>query len=190
MRQPTLWIVQYLLNELNLQFDSPDSQDRTPFSIGIDTQILKHNTLIDKAVNLLIEKKANIDYPDEANQTPYLKLYNAQLREAAELLREKGANVNQMNNSGIFALKIALIRREDAEIKRLVSVGANINQIDQKGRNLLHFAINMSSSTADATFETEQLLIDLGVDINVRDSLGRVPLHYAFVKIKDYANKT
>jgi len=95
-----------------------------------------------------------------------------------------------MNNSGIFALKIALIRREDDEIKRLVSVGANINQVDQKGRNLLHFAINMSSSTADATFETEQLLIDLGVDINVRDSQGRVPLHYAFVKIKDWTNKT
>ncbi len=94
-----------------------------------------------------------------------------------------------MSNAGIFALKIALMRRDDSEIKRLVSVGAEINKVDQKGRNLLHFAINMSSSTADATFETEQLLIDEGVDINVRDCHGRVPLHYAFVKLKDYANK-
>ena len=44
----------------------------------------------------------------------------------------------------------------------------------------------MSSATADATFETEQTLIDLGIKINLRDSKGRVPLHYAFVKIKNW----
>ena len=73
----------------------------------------------------------------------------------ADELLERGANINQMSKSGIFALKIALIRRQDAEIKRLVSKGGDINQVDQHGRNLLHFAINMSSATADATFETE-----------------------------------
>lgn len=46
----------------------------------------------------------------------------------------------------------------------------------------------MSSSTADATFETEQLLIDKGVEVNARDCRGRVPLHYAFVKIKDFSS--
>ena len=40
----------------------------------------------------------------------------------------------------------------------------------------------MSSATADATFETEQLIIDLGVKVNQKDSFGRVPLHYSFVK--------
>jgi ankyrin repeat protein len=46
----------------------------------------------------------------------------------------------------------------------------------------------MSSATADATFETEQMLIDLGININQRDEKGRVPLHYAFVKIKNWNN--
>ena len=46
----------------------------------------------------------------------------------------------------------------------------------------------MSSATADATFETEQILIDKGVDINKRDCHGRVPLHYAFVKLRDHKN--
>lgn len=87
----------------------------------------------------------------------------------------------------MFALKIALIRRKNDEIKRLCSVGADIKLCDNKGRNLLHEAINMSSAGADATFETEQILIDLGVDINKKDSFGRVPLHYAFVKIEDRA---
>jgi ankyrin repeat protein len=52
----------------------------------------------------------------------------------------------------------------------LIEKGADVNQIDNKGRNLLHHAVNMSAATADATFETEQLLIDLGVNINLRDN--------------------
>lgn len=46
----------------------------------------------------------------------------------------------------------------------------------------------MSSATADATFETEQLLIELGANINQRDHHNRTPLHYAFVKIGDWSN--
>lgn len=60
-----------------------------------------------------------------------------------------------MRNGINFALKYALERRQEDEIKKLVSKGANINQVDYKGRNLLHYAVNMSRSTADATFETE-----------------------------------
>ena len=44
----------------------------------------------------------------------------------------------------------------------------------------------MSSATADATFETEQQLVDLGIDINHKDRHNRVPLHYAFVKISKW----
>jgi len=110
---------------------------------------------LEPAVKLLMERGSNIDYPDEANQTPFLKLYSSKLNEIAEILREKGANINQMSKAGVFVLKIALLRRDDNEIKRLVGHGAEINLKDQHGRNLLHIAINMSSSTADATFETE-----------------------------------
>jgi len=41
----------------------------------------------------------------------------------------------------------------------------------------------MSSATADATFETEQFIIERGVEINHLDDKGRTPIHYAFVKI-------
>jgi len=100
-----------------------------------------------------------------------------------------GANVNQMDASGLYALKYALIRRSGPAIDKLVNeYGADINQVDHKGRNLLHHAVNMSSATADATFETEQQLIDLGININVRDQRHRTPLHYAFVKIKGWKN--
>jgi len=65
--------------------------------------------------------------PNEANETPFLKCYNAQLGELAELLRTKGAKIDTMSKSGVFALKIALIRREEEEIKRLTGLGADIN---------------------------------------------------------------
>ena len=92
-----------------------------------------------------------------------------------------------MDLYGLYALKYAMIRRSGEEIQKLVNnYNANINQIDGKGRNLLHHAINMSSSTADATFDIEQVLIDVGININLRDQRQRTPLHYAFVKMKKW----
>lgn len=76
-----------------------------------------------------------------------------------------------------------MVRRDNDELTRLCSIGAKINILDTNHRNLLHHAVNMSSTTADATFETEQCLIDLGVNINQLDKAGRLPLHYAFTKI-------
>jgi len=118
----------------------------------------------------LLDKGVNPDVADHDNQTPFLKLYSYRGGPSVEIAKEllsKGVNVNQMSKQGMFALKVALVRRENEEIEYLVKKGADINQIDHKGRNLLHTAINNSSAGSDATFETEQLLIDLGCDINV-----------------------
>ena len=138
----------------------------------------------------LLSKNIRYDLADAKGRTPFLIYYeNSNLQMANQLL-DKGANINAMDQGGLFALKYALIRRSDSELQRLCGRGANINQLDNHRRNLLHHAVNMSSATADATFETEQTLIDLGVDINARDCRDRVPLHYAFVKINNWQNKS
>ena len=131
MRHPNLWVVQFFINELNLAFDTPDYRLRTPFSLGIDYQINKCMNEMDPAVSLLIERGVKIDTFDEAGHTPYLKLYNNRAcMQSAEKLREKGADVNAMSKHGIFVLKTALMRRDDAEIIRLIGCGADINKID------------------------------------------------------------
>ena len=100
-----------------------------------------------------------------------------------------GANVNQMDITGLFALKYALIRRDNDTITTLVSTHhANINQIDPKGRNLLHHAINMSSASSDATFDSESHLLSLSISLNHLDHHHRTPLHYCFIKISDPHN--
>ena len=190
MRHSHYDVYQWLVDQ-QVSFDEMDYKNRNPFTIGVDNSMISRSDgKLSAEMKNLIDCGADFDLADESAQTPYLKLYNARLLDAAEFLRAKGANIKAMSKSGIFVLKIALIRREDAEIKRLVDLGADINQKDHNDRNLLHFAINMSSATADATFETEQHLIDLGVDINARDYVGRVPLHYAFVKIGNWQDSS
>ena len=96
--------------------------------------------------------------PDDDNQTPFLRLYAEKSdsnQQNAKKLLELGANIKQMSRQGMFALKIALVRRQEKEIEYLVGKGADINQHDTKGRNLLHIAVNFSSSGSDATFEIE-----------------------------------
>lgn len=139
----------------------------------------------------LIQLGARADHPDAKGRTPFLNFYGIATtapgdpsKAWAERLLGLGANVNAMDASGLFALKYAVIRREGPEIASLVGQhGADINQVDGHGRNLLHHAINMSSATADATFDIERQLIGLGIELNRRDKHSRTPLHYAFVKI-------
>ena len=72
MRHPNLWIVQYFLNELNIEVDACDYKMRTPFSIGIDFQIRRSLTVMDPAVNLLLDRGVNIDAAS-ASTTPSMQ---------------------------------------------------------------------------------------------------------------------
>lgn len=183
-KHPSVAVFEFLVDKLNLAVDETDFMGRNPFMINVAAYPSRQT--FGNTVEKLLQKGIRFDLADSNNRTPFLIYYENHNSALANKLLDMGANINQMDQGGLFALKYALIRRQDDEIKRLVSKGANINQIDNKGRNLLHHAVNMSSSTADATFETEQTLIDLGIAVNLRDNKGRVPLHYAFVKIKNW----
>ncbi len=175
---------------LGVNPDQPDYDEVTPFNLMSTNTFNSLSESNNHMLKSFLKADVRIDYPNRKGRTPFLNFYEKQNFELSSQMLDLGANVNQMDNSGLFALKYALIRRQNPAIKKLLDYGANINQIDNKGRNLLHHAINMSSATADATFESEQFLIDHGVDINLKDQKNRTPLHYAFVKIQDWKNKT
>ena len=77
MRQPNLELLRLLVNEMSIAHDDTDYKGRNAFSIGIDWQISKHNQIIDPAIEFLMFKGTQIDLPNEANETPFLKCYNA-----------------------------------------------------------------------------------------------------------------
>ena len=56
----------------------------------------------------------------------------------------------------------------------LIRKGINLNQIDQDGRNALHFASRQGHK------DIVQILIEKGIDINQTDNFGQNALHLAF----------
>ena len=139
--------------------DQFDHKGMTPFNllstkhVNVDHATTTHAQMIKH----LLAQKVRVDQADQKGRTPFLNYFADSRIEQAELMLTLGANVNQMDVTGLFALKYALIRRSEEQIHNLVTKHkANINLIDTKGRNLLHHAVNMSSASADATFETEQ----------------------------------
>jgi len=72
--------------------------------------------------------KVRIDLPDEKGRTPFLNFYQTSHLDHAYELLQLGANVNQMDASGLYALKYAMVRRTDKEILKLVNEhNANVN---------------------------------------------------------------
>lgn len=76
---------------------------------------------------MLLSLGVKFDTADKNGRTAFLIYYEKQNMNSANKLLDRGANICQMDNAGLFALKYALIRRQDSEITRLVERGADIN---------------------------------------------------------------
>ena len=64
MRAPSaFWLVR-AFKEMNVELDSKDFQNRTPFSIGIDQQISKHDDNLPKSLLMFMDNDVNIDCAD------------------------------------------------------------------------------------------------------------------------------
>lgn len=59
----------------------------------------------------LLEKNVRFDLADLNGRTPFLIFYENSNFALANRLLDKGANINQMDTSGLFALKYAMNRR-------------------------------------------------------------------------------
>jgi ankyrin repeat protein len=90
--------------------------------------------------------------------------------ELLELLRSRGANLSQRNNSGQDPIHIAALNDNVEALDFLLDHGIDVNTYDGEGRAPLHYC-----RSARAT----QALIAHGADIEFRDGHGRTPLcHY------------
>lgn len=64
------------------------------------------------------------------------KIHNDQLIECADLLLEKGANVNATDFHSMSPLMYAAKENKLELVKRLIEAGADVNHADEEGRSV------------------------------------------------------
>ncbi|MBV8660627.1 MAG: ankyrin repeat domain-containing protein [Candidatus Dependentiae bacterium] len=70
-------------------------------------------------------------------------------------------------------LRNAIYSNDPVKVKRLINLGADVNQENEIGEILLHLAARFNA------FKAIPLLIDAGADVNKQDIGGYTPLHRA-----------
>ena len=88
-----------------------------------------------------------------------------------------------------FPLLLAVKNRNLELTRLLLSHGADINQLDSKGRTVLHHAVEQTDPNMDET-GMEDLLIEYSANPNMIDHRGGSALHYAFVKMGNFTQSS
>lgn len=96
-----------------------------------------------------------------------------------EMFVKAGLDINKRNYLGDTPLHSAILNEYSLEaIKKLISLGADVNATDSQGATSLYHAVTMQN------VELIKLLINKGADINACDSEGNTPLFRIILKEK------
>ena len=94
-----------------------------------------------------------------------------------KILKDFGADLNRRSpTGGGTAMHLAVMLNFETMIKRLATLGANINKADDHGVVPIHIA------TQNMNFSLIKLLTTLGADIDQGDNDGRTPMHLDVLK--------
>ena len=135
------------------------------------------------AVKKLIKLGANVNARDKYNYTPlFFTIVYRKYFKIASLLIKHGADINAKFRGG-FGFGQTLLSRcigqsnNFDKIKFLVSHGIDINAIDSKGMNALHY----ECSKPRANDNIVKYLIENGINFKQRDKFKNTALHYAIM---------
>lgn len=135
-------------------------------------------TAFERVAAFLIERGADLDARDSDDNTTLNKAITSKKRYLANLLIDKGANVNAVIRSdserkGITALHFAAGYREIGIVKKLISKGADINVRTDSGLTPLHL------TALSGAYKVAEFLIKSGADVNITDAKGQSALEIA-----------
>jgi ankyrin repeat protein/superfamily I DNA/RNA helicase len=113
-----------------------DNLGCTPLMIAIGLK--KHH-----ALELLLEKKADVDKVCSNGYTPLIYAIETNNIKALQLLLEKKADVDKGKNDGETPILKAIECKNLQALQLLIDAGANVHQPESNGNNPLHFAVSI-----------------------------------------------
>ena len=117
----------------------------------------------EKVLDLLNNKKANVNLDIVDGATPLILSIIYEQDEIAKLLIEKGANLNKKEKeSGATPLILSIIYEQDEIAKLLIEKGANVNIKDNSGFTALIYAIQREKT------DLSKILIEKKSDVNTK----------------------
>jgi ankyrin repeat protein len=118
-------------------------------------------------------KSININDTGEWGLTPLYLSVDYGFYDIAELLINKGADINFKDKYGDYCINKAAFRGSYDIVRLFISKGADIYVKDQDGGTLLLYGARSGS------MDLVTYLINKGLDVNVKDKYGNTVLHYA-----------
>lgn len=128
-------------NESPVMFNQVNLQKMSPFFKLVRQKNIKEGDFKHLFEALLASGHVDIDSPDQFGMSAFWFFYtNNRMEEAFYLAEKHGANMNHIDNYGVFPLKKELYSGNVALFKQLLEKGANPNMIDEFQRTVLHLA--------------------------------------------------
>lgn len=137
-----------------------------------------------EALKSLLVLGADVNTLDNSGNSPLAAFLDSWIlpQQAAgfvQLLLDRGAEIlvpNFTTGMGLHHI-LAQSRAPNLEVLRLLAInGLNLQDVDKKGRTILHHAARSGGLTREAL---EFLLDEVGLTLNANDKLGRSPVSYA-----------
>lgn len=131
----------------------------------------------------VLKLRGNVNQPSHGSEFPLLLMASYASQELFEFfLSLKKVDLEVKNSKGETCLLMLSKMRDKRKLQALLEKGCEVNQVDHRGRNALHWAVN-NNVGIDSDFSVEEMLIERGIDMNCRDRLGRTPIFHFFVKV-------
>ncbi|MDD3260181.1 MAG: ankyrin repeat domain-containing protein, partial [Smithellaceae bacterium] len=138
----------------------------------------KHKSYI-KIMNILLDNKADIDFPASDGRTPLIAAAmcadQKQAYEKVSLLLDRGAKPDRVKHGGETALMLAAGRGNEKVVERLIDRGADVNLKNGAGETAMSYAQRSGSSAIIALMESKGAKPDAPVvlkNIVVKELVG------------------
>ena len=149
-----------------------------------ELHLCKDNNDAEKAVELVLNEKVDINIPGKSNRTPLLWACLSASGEFIKTLTDLGADVNaQRTDDKVTPLFLATSWKNYMAVYILLKHGAKEGLLKNSENLELHQCVT------DGLLALSRLLIDSGCDINSRNKEGQTPLYLAVTNKHKYVVK-